>query len=47
MMAAITNEKHTDFQWTPVNLTLSIILGFAATLSVWFLAGLLIMLFML
>ncbi|MFC1844086.1 hypothetical protein ACFLZ5_04790 [Thermodesulfobacteriota bacterium] len=45
-MTAITHEKHTDFHWTPASLTLSIIFGFAATLGVWFLAGLLIMIFM-
>ena len=45
-MAAITNEKQTDFPWTPANLTLSILFGVAATAAVWFLAGLLIMFFM-
>jgi len=45
-MAAITHEKYTDFHWTPASLTLSIIFGVAATVGLWFLAGLLIVVFM-
>jgi hypothetical protein len=44
-MTAVTNEKYTDFHWTPARFTLSFLLGLAATMGVWFFAGLLIMLF--
>jgi hypothetical protein len=46
-MAAITNDKFTDFHWTPVNLGFSILLGVLATVGIWFLAGLMLMLFLL
>ena len=46
-MAAITHEKHIDFHWTAASLALSVIFGLAATLGVWLLTGLMILLFML
>jgi hypothetical protein len=45
-MAAITNERHSDFHWTPVNLTLSIIMGVAATVGLWLFTGLLLAVFL-
>ena len=44
-MAAITNERHSDFRWTPVNLSLSILMGVAATVGLWLFTGLVIALF--
>ncbi|UCD66075.1 MAG: hypothetical protein JSW69_00100 [Deltaproteobacteria bacterium] len=46
-MAAITQDKHTDFQWSASDLILSILFGVAATVGLWFGAGLLLMLFLL
>jgi hypothetical protein len=46
-MAAIVNENFSDFHWTPANLGFSILLGVLATVGIWFLAGLLLMLFLL
>jgi hypothetical protein len=46
IMAAITNERHSDFHWTPVNLTLSIIMGVAATAGLWLFTGLLLAVFL-
>jgi hypothetical protein len=45
-MAAITNDRHSDFHWTPVNLGFSILLGVIATVGIWLFAGLLLMLFL-
>ena len=46
-MDAIKNNKENDFHWTPLNLSLSILMGLASTLAIWLFAGLLLMLFML
>jgi len=46
IMAAIINERHSDFHWTPVNLTLSIIMGVAATVGLWLFTGLLMAIFL-
>ena len=46
-MAALTNNRENDFHWTPLNLSLSLLMGAAATLGLWLFAGLLLMLFML
>ena len=46
MVNTIYNGEN-DFLWTPLNLSLSILMGVAATAGVWISAGLLIMLFML
>ncbi|MEN8231820.1 MAG: hypothetical protein ABFR35_03950 [Thermodesulfobacteriota bacterium] len=45
-MAAVTNERNSDFHWTPVNLTLSIIMGVAATLGLWLFTGLVMAIFL-
>ena len=39
--------RENGFHWTPFNLSVSILMGVAATGGVWISAGLLIMLFML
>ena len=46
-MEAVANNKSSEFNWTPVNLGFSILLGVLATVGIWFLAGLLLMLFLL
>ena len=45
-MQALTNNKENDFHWTPLNLSLSILMGAASTLAIWFFAGLLLMFFL-
>ena len=47
IMEAVANEKSSEFNWTPTKLGLSIVLGVLTTVGIWFLAGLLLMLFLL
>ena len=45
-MEALTNKKENEFHWTPLNLSLSILMGAASTLAIWFFAGFLLMFFL-
>jgi len=47
IMEAVVNDKSSEFSWTPVNLGFSMLLGVLATVGIWFLSGLLLMLFLL
>jgi len=46
MVNTIYNREN-DFHWTPLNLSVSFIIGVIATAAIWLFTGLLIMLFLL